>query len=71
MVQPTLQLTDEQVRFYHENGYLSIPALTTQEEIESLIHVYDDLFERRAGRETGDQFDLAGADEEEIGRAHV
>jgi hypothetical protein len=64
MVEPTLRLTDEQVRFYHENGFLAIDNLTTPEEVERLVAVYDDLFARKVGREKGDQFDLAGADEE-------
>ncbi|HEY0866132.1 MAG TPA: phytanoyl-CoA dioxygenase family protein, partial [Fimbriimonas sp.] len=63
-VQPTLRLTDEQVAFYHREGYLAIGALTTPDEIERLREIYDDLFIRRVGRERGDQFDLAGTDEE-------
>jgi ectoine hydroxylase-related dioxygenase (phytanoyl-CoA dioxygenase family) len=64
MIEPTLRLTDEQVRFYHDNGFLAVEALTTPDEIERLAAVYDDLFSRRVGRESGDQFDLAGTDEE-------
>jgi ectoine hydroxylase-related dioxygenase (phytanoyl-CoA dioxygenase family) len=63
-VQPTLRLTDEQVAFYHREGYLAIDAITTPEEIARMREIYDDLFARRVGRESGDQFDLAGDDEE-------
>ena len=62
--QPTITLTPEQVAFYHENGFLSIPAITTPEEVARLRGVYDRLFEQRAGRAEGNQFDLAGTDEE-------
>jgi len=61
---PTVQLTEAQVRFYHDNGYLVVRGLTTVEEVEWLREVYDELFDSRTGRERGDQFDLAGADEE-------
>ena len=64
MSQPTLKLTDEQIAFFHREGYLSLPAITTLEEIARLRQIYDRLFAARAGREAGDQFDLAGADEE-------
>ena len=61
---PTITLTDDQVEFYHTNGYLSIDAITTQEEIERLRVIYDRLFEQQAGRAEGNQFDLAGTDED-------
>ncbi|MBI2191959.1 MAG: hypothetical protein HYU36_08245 [Planctomycetes bacterium] len=30
--QPTIHLTTEQVKHYHEEGYLAVEAATTQEE---------------------------------------
>lgn len=60
----TTRLTDEQRRHFEEEGYLAIDALTTQEEIAWLREVYDRIFRERAGREEGNQFDLAGTDEE-------
>jgi len=62
--EPTVQICQEQVQFFHENGYLSIPTITTQEEIERLKIIYDRLFSQRAGREEGNQFDLGGSDED-------
>ena len=62
--EPTITLTDEQIAFYRENGFLAIDAITTPEEIARLIGVYDQLFEQKAGRAEGNQFDLAGTDEE-------
>ena len=64
MIEPTVALSNEQVAFFQSNGFLCIEALTTQEEVARLCNVYDDIFNRRAGRESGDQFDLAGTDEE-------
>lgn len=62
--QPTLSLTEEQIAFFQREGYLSLPTITTPEEVERVREIYDHLFEIRAGREEGDQFDLAGVDEE-------
>ena len=61
---PTITVTQEQVAFFRREGYLSIERITTQEEVDWMREVYDRLFQSRAGRERGDQFDLAGADEE-------
>jgi ectoine hydroxylase-related dioxygenase (phytanoyl-CoA dioxygenase family) len=64
MPQPTVQLTPEQIEFYHREGYLVLPSISTPEEIERMRKIYDRLFETRAGREEGNQFDLGGTDEE-------
>ena len=64
MTTPTVSLTTEQVDFYHREGYLALPALMTAEEVEAVRQIYDRLFAQRAGREDGNQFDLAGTDEE-------
>lgn len=63
-IQPTVVLSQEQIDFYHREGYLAIDAITTQEEVAWLRGIYDRLFSERAGREVGDQFDLAGLDED-------
>src|SRR5579885_2360414 len=68
-IAPTVHLTQEQIDFYHREGYLKLEAITTQEEVAWLRGVYDALFAARAGREVGDQFDLAGTDAE--GRAEA
>lgn len=59
-------LTPEQIAFYRDNGYLAIPSLMPLDEVERVRDIYDRLFEARVGREVGDQFDLAGADEEGV-----
>ena len=63
-IQPTLRVTQEQVDAFSRDGYLAIPAITTQEEVARLRVIYDRLFETKAGRENGDQFDLGGTDED-------
>jgi ectoine hydroxylase-related dioxygenase (phytanoyl-CoA dioxygenase family) len=65
MIEPNIKLSEEQIAFYHHEGYLAIEAITTQEEVARLREIYDRLFAQRAGREEGNQFDLAGADEED------
>ena len=64
MTQLNLELSQTHINFYKENGYLQLESLATPEEIESTRVIYDDLFARQAGREEGDQYDLAGTDEE-------
>lgn len=64
IVAPSVELTSEQIAFYHREGYLAIDAITTQEEVAWLREIYDRLFAMKAGREEGNQFDLAGTDVE-------
>lgn len=63
-MQPTVSLTDEQIAFFHDNGFLALDYLTTPEDVAWMRDIYDRLFASRAGRDVGDQFDLAGTDEE-------
>lgn len=62
--QPTLSLSPAQIEAFHRDGFLSVPVLTTPEEVEMMRAAYDRIFSEQAGRETGDQFDLAGTDED-------
>lgn len=57
-------LTRQQVTQFHENGFLAIESISTPEEIAMMRDLYDRLFERKAGRDVGDHFDLAGTDED-------
>jgi hypothetical protein len=51
--------TDELVAFFAENGYVSVPRITTDEEVEWLSLVYDLLFDEKVGGFKGGYFDLA------------
>ncbi len=55
-----VDVTEQQIAFFQENGYLSIPRITTDEEIEWLKGIYDELFIERTGEAEGRYFDLAG-----------
>lgn len=65
MSEPTRSLTDDQIRSFHENGYLVLEAITTPDEVEHLREIYTRLFEERVGWDQGNQFDLAGTDEDD------
>ena len=60
-----IELTQEQIDFYKREGYLTLPAITTAEELVTIREIYDRLFAERSGREEGNQFDLAGSDDDE------
>jgi Phytanoyl-CoA dioxygenase (PhyH) len=49
-----LELDDEQVAFFRENGFLAVQRITTDEEVAWLGTVYDGLFAGRSG-----QFDVS------------
>ena len=59
-----MQLTPDQIAHYRRDGFLSLPPLIDAGEVEAISHIYDGLFSRRAGRELGEHFDLAGNDDE-------
>jgi ectoine hydroxylase-related dioxygenase (phytanoyl-CoA dioxygenase family) len=63
-IQPTITVSAEQIAFFQKNGFVSISAITTQDEVRFMRGIYDKLFDSRAGREEGNQFDLGGTDEE-------
>ena len=58
-------LTTDEVARYHEQGFLAVQSFISADEVLRMREIYDRLFAERAGRSDGDQFDLAGADEED------
>jgi len=64
MANATVTLTPEQIAFYHREGYLTIPAITTPEEVAGLCEIYDQLFATQAGRAEGNHLDLSSTDED-------
>ena len=65
MPEPTIFLSRAQINSFHEDGYLVLNAITTQEEVAQLREIYDRLFLERTGWDQGSQFDLAGIDEDD------
>jgi hypothetical protein len=61
---PNIHLSPEEISFYNRNGYLKIEQISNPEELAALKSIYDRLFADQTGRETGNQFDLGGDDEE-------
>jgi ectoine hydroxylase-related dioxygenase (phytanoyl-CoA dioxygenase family) len=57
-------IAPDQVAQFHRDGYIALPQLASLEEVARLRASYDRIFAARAGREEGNQFDLAGADED-------
>ena len=52
-------LTQDQIDFYNENGYLAVENVLTVNELDALRQVTDDYVERsRAVTESDDIFDL-------------
>jgi len=60
----TVRLSDEQVEEFRVSGFLSIPRITTDDEVAWMRDVYDRLFEQKPGWQKGDFFDFAGEDRE-------
>jgi len=58
---PTVSLTQDECTFFWENGYLSVPGITTPEDINEIRRIYDRLFDERAGWADGNYFDLGGS----------
>ena len=59
-------LTPDQVLSFHVNGFLAVSdPVTDAAELRRMVTVYDKLFAERAGRNDGNQFDLAGSDEDD------
>jgi hypothetical protein len=59
-------LSSGQIRDFHNSGFLAISdPLIDEREIIRLRDIYDRMFDERAGRADGNQFDLAGADEDD------
>ncbi|MEZ4621489.1 MAG: phytanoyl-CoA dioxygenase family protein [Caldilineaceae bacterium] len=65
MTQPTMVLSKSQIDFFHREGYLTLHALTTVEEVVQLQAIYDRLFAVKAGRAEGDHLDLVTTDEDD------
>jgi ectoine hydroxylase-related dioxygenase (phytanoyl-CoA dioxygenase family) len=64
MTSATITLTPEQIEFYHREGYLTLPAITSPEEVAGLRDIYDRLFATKAGHAEGNHLDLTSTDDD-------
>jgi len=64
-----VKLSQVQCEFYEACGYLRIDRITTQEEVEELAELFDDLFASRVGLDEGDRFDLTGMGADKVERS--
>ena len=53
-----LRLTDAQVASFQHDGFLRVDALTDDAEVEVLLGLYDELFQRAGGFDAGDRIEL-------------
>lgn len=60
----TADLTAEQIERFQQDGFLALDAITSDADVERLRDSYDRIFEAKAGRGEGNQFDLAGTDKD-------
>jgi hypothetical protein len=58
-------LTAEEVARFHDHGFLALRSFISADEVLRMRAIYDRLFASRAGRAEGNQFDLAGTDEDD------
>lgn len=56
------RLSDPQVAFFNETGFLIVPGIAPVDEVSGLRPVFRKLFERQAGRREGAHYDLVGFD---------
>jgi hypothetical protein len=57
-------LSEQQSAFFHREGYLALPAITTAGEVEWLRTIYQHLFDQRTGWNDGNYLDFAGPDDD-------
>lgn len=53
-LEPTHLFTDEQIKFYHAHGYVSVDAVMPAAEILSIREIYDCLFDPARSNASGD-----------------
>ncbi len=59
----TVELSREQVEFFNEQGYLSLNALTTPEEVAEIKAELEQMFAKRAGENEGAFLDLVAGED--------
>ncbi len=59
---PTRLLTEDEIAAFRRDGFVTVPAITTAEELDTLRGAYDRLFEEARGWKDGSLFDLVDID---------
>lgn len=57
-------LSEERLGFLHKNGFVTVPRITSPEEVSALQGIIAHLFGTRAGHDQGAHFNFAGAEED-------
>ena len=65
MINSRVTLTEEQIEFFKEHGYLRLAQISPPSEVAILKEIYDGLFARKAGHKQGAFIDFTGADEDD------
>lgn len=63
MSQKTI-LSEKELGRFHSDGFTYTDQITTPEDVAYVREIFDQMFQDKRGREEGNQFDLAGSDEE-------
>ena len=53
-------ITEEQVAFFKEHGYLALDRITTDEDVAEIRSVLEELFAKKAGHVMGAYFNFGG-----------
>lgn len=57
-------LSEKELNRFHSDGFTYTDQITTFDDVAYVREIFDQMFQERLGREEGNQFDLAGSDEE-------
>ena len=60
-----ITLTTDQITHFHEQGYLQLERITSDQELADLRLIYDRIFREKIGWQDGLQFDLGGNEEDD------
>lgn len=63
MSQKTI-LSENELNRFNSDGFTYTDQITTSDDIDYVKEIFDQMFQEKLGREEGNQFDLAGSDEE-------
>ncbi len=64
-----IRLTEDQIEFYRENGFLAIDRITSPEEVQALALILDQLFSGNVELDQADRFDLTKSGNEKKERS--